>query len=354
MPYLSRALLLAVPCLAAALLAPGRADACSPAPPGLSASIPGNGESYPANAVLLFFGQQISLDAVTVNVIPPVGPTSALVPADVPFGLGSIAARIEQPPPPGHSVEIVGDFCPPEYMCEPQAITYYVASGDFTPPAAPTAVSFDVYDYPDWVSGGGDCTSDSDLGYWVHASVAPATSDEAPVVATITARENDTPNAVSTRSLVVTDGDLSVAFRLLVEQIAGEDPPEALCFDVTVTDTALNDAGSLNTICAPCRYRVDTDPMVPSFQPEEPAWTAADAYPGGPCKGEEGGGGSSGDGGGGAGAGGSDGGTGGGGGDDGVVGCACELERPARDAGTPLLLGALALGAARLRRRRRG
>lgn len=346
----SKALLLAIPCVAA-LLAPSPADACSPIPPGLYASIPETGETYPANAVLVLSGEQITLDGVTVTITPPIDPPPVLVPADVPFGLGAIAVRLEPPPPPGHMVDIAGEFCPPEYMCEPQVISYVVGAPDDAAPEAPTGVSFDVYDYPDYVSGGGDCTSDSDLGYWVHLMGKPAVAGESPVVYTIVARKTDTPEAVVSTSFVLKESSATVVFRLLAEQIAGADPAEALCFDVTVSDTALNAAPVTESMCLPCRVRVETSPADPYPQPEEPAWTPQDAYPGGPCKGDGGAGGGTAGSGGEGGEGGGGAASGGNGGDDAVVGCGCEIERPARGNGLLLLGVGLALATAWRRRR---
>ncbi|MBK8256866.1 MAG: hypothetical protein IPK82_29865 [Polyangiaceae bacterium] len=293
-----------------------------------------DGTSYPANAVILFYGQEITLDAVTVNVIPPVNPADhTLVQTAVPFTTGSIAAVIDPPVPAGHTVEIAGDFCPPEYGCEPQVITYTVTEPDLTAPPVPTNLSFGVFDYPDYISGGGDCTVDSDLGYFLHATNVPAASGESPVICTITTTKNGSAQVVDKRSMVVSTQDLSVVVRLFAEQVGAANPAEALCFEFSSVDTSLNALPAPAPLCTPCYYRVESSPANPSTQPEEPTWTNADVYPGGPCdNGVGGSGGTAGSGGtgaiGGSGAAGGSGAQGGGGNsqDDSVSGCTCSVE----------------------------
>ena len=300
----------------------GRADACSPPFPALTGSIPAMGETYPGNAAVFFLGYGISLDAVTVKVD---GQPASLTPAaDIDaLGLGSLSARVVPTPTPGQTVTIEGDFCGASNPCGNSSITFKAGEPDNAPPAAPSAISFDLHDYPDFKSSGGDCQNDSDLAWWIDVSATPPAASESRVVLHVEAFRDETfQEMVFAESTFVTASSTSLLSRHTVNVLNGAAAPEALCFRASVRDVAGNPASETVHVCAPCYYRKDAAGMGDFSPPAEPTWTAADIYPGGACNNGNGAGG-------GAGAGGSNGsgGAGGSGGETGGEGegCSCRV-----------------------------
>ena len=339
------------------------AHACSPPAPGLVASTPKNGDTYPANAALLFYGYDITLDALIVKVD---GQPATFVDAPdiASLGLGALVARISPEPEPGQTVEIAGSFCP-EVACEPSAITFTAGELDNAPPGSPTAISFDIHDHADFVSSGGDCQSDTDLTWYVRVdTVVGAGPSESAVALLVQAfRDASFQDIVFSESQLMTGASATVSRGTTVSVLGGEAAPEALCFRASVRDLSGNVSIPKVEVCKPCRYRKD-DAGGNDSHPPEPTWTSADVYPGGPCD-EGGSGGNGGGNGGNAGGGdggGGDAGSGGeaGGGDAGgengddvsVVGCSCRLPAGETSGSTAALLALLA-GAAAGRRRRR-
>src|SRR5262245_53912606 len=93
----------------AVFAAPGRADACSPPPPGLTSSTPADGDTYPGNAAVFFSGFDIALTGVTVTVDgqpASFGPPPANLPT-----VADLMATINPAPKAGQKVVISGDFC---------------------------------------------------------------------------------------------------------------------------------------------------------------------------------------------------------------------------------------------------
>jgi hypothetical protein len=324
----------------------GTADACSPPLPSLTSSIPATGETYPGNAAVFFLGYGISLDAVTVKIDGQ--PASFTAAADIDaLGLGTLSARIAPTPSKGQVVTIEGNFCEPANPCD-NTITFTAGDADNTPPAAPTAISFDIYDYPDFKSSGGDCQSDSDLAWWIDVSATPPAASESRVVLHVEAFRDETfKELVFAESTFINGPMTSLSSRHTINVLNGAAAPEALCFRASVRDVAGNPSGETVHACAPCNYRKDAAGMADFSAPPEPAWTAADIYPGGSCDNGNGAGG-----GGGAGGSNGSGGSGGsgetGGGDE---GCGCRL---AGSGSSDMGYAALALlSIAALARRRR-
>ena len=76
---------------------------------------------------------------------------------------------------------ISGDFCKAPGQCQPKTITFTAGPPDTDPPPLMDAVSYDVYDYADYKSSGGDCTTDSDLAFWVELQTkSPPAAGESP------------------------------------------------------------------------------------------------------------------------------------------------------------------------------
>jgi MYXO-CTERM domain-containing protein len=336
--------------LHAATAAP--AEACSPQPPGLSSSIPKDGDTYPANAALFFSGQGISLDNVQVKVD---GQSASLVPVPDPLlsKLAGYVVTVAPKPAAGQTVQISGDFCLPGAMCPPVSIKYTAGPDDTTAPPSPSAFSFNVHDYPDFTSSGGDCQSDSDLAYWLHIEGTAAQAGEAKVALLVEAfRDTGLSNLAFSRTLFASAPDTVLALRQLAGDLQGAPPPEAYSFRVTLFDAAGNKASSPATALRPCHFKTEGGDK-PFAPPAEPMWTAADIYPGGSCAG----GGAGGAGGGSAGSGGAGGnaGSGGNGGNDdvAVAGCSCSLPGPAGRQGPAVGLALAALAGLCARRRRR-
>ena len=73
------------------------ADACSPPLPGVTGSIPKDGETYPANAAIYFQGYNIGLGSVTVTVD---GQPASFTPAqDAATEFAPITARVTRGSP---------------------------------------------------------------------------------------------------------------------------------------------------------------------------------------------------------------------------------------------------------------
>ncbi len=324
----------------------GRADACSPPLPGLAGSIPSTGETYPGNAAVFFLGYDISLTSVSVKVDGQ--PASFMAAPDIDaLGLGSLAARIVPTPAKGQMVTIEGDFCPAASPCGNSVITFTAGDADNTPPAAPTTISFDLHDYPDFKSSGGDCQSDSDLGWWIDVEATPPAASESLVALRVEAFRDETfQEVVFAESTFLSSTKQSLSSHHTINVLNGADAPEAFCFRASLRDVAGNPASETVHACAPCNYREDAAGMPGFSPPSEPTWTPADIYAGGPCgDGAGGSGGSSGSGG----AGGS-----GGSGDDsggGDEGCGCRLAGGESSREGYAALALLALAAITRRRR---
>ena len=347
---MSSRIFLAVPLTALALVAAApRAHACSPLPPGVFSTLPVDGGNYPGNAAVMLQGQGTSpLEAVvTVDGQPA---TLKDVSKDRFSELGYYGVTVEPTPKEGQQVVITGTFCPPMTGCNPVTLHYQAAAPDTVAPPPIDLLSYSIYDYPDFKSSGGDCQSDSDLGWWLKLKATlPAALNESPLIYAIE-RFDDAAmggKVIAASGYVSASWSSTVSIRNTVNGLGGKPPTEAFCFRVKAYDTAGNTPSVSPVLCKPCNYRVDSAP-VGDFPPAEPTWTAADAFPGGACDSmttaaSTGAGG----------AGGGDG-SGGGGGGEAIGGCSF------RDAGegdtTSGLFGALALAlgaAVRSARRKR-
>lgn len=340
------ALVSSLTALAALTHAPS-AIACEPPLPGLTSSIPPAGSTYPSNGAIFFIGFDISLANVTVTANALPGPY-ALKPTSFPSDLG-LSATLDPPVPAGHTATISGDFCVQPGFCQPVTIDVAMGLPDTEPPAPVQLTSFNVYDYIDYKSSGGDCTSDSDVAYWLKLQAPAPTFDSAQVFYTVEAyRDASLQDLVITRSgFVQSEGEISVELRLMASQLGGKPAAEALCFVVKTQDAAGNTPDETSAVlCKPCFSRVGVTPDMGFGPPPEPQWTAADAYPGGPCDM-----GTSSSSSGGAGGGG---GSGGGGDGDSFGGCGCRTSSEgSTGAALSLALALSAIGAAARRRRAR-
>ena len=210
--------------------------------------------------------------------------------------------------------EVEGAFCD---GCKPVVIHYTASAPDVSAPPPPSGVSFDIHDYVDFKSSGGDCQIDSDLAWWIDIEEAPAAPDEARVIVTVEAfRDMALQDLAFARSSFVSGEKTTVLVRSLATLLNGAEAPDALCFRASALDSAGNKAGTPAVVCKPCHYRTDSGQAAPDVSPSEPEWSAADQFPGGTClDGAGGGGGAGGAGGNGSGgfgaAGGSDAGEGG-------------------------------------------
>lgn len=315
-------------------------EACSPPLPGLYSTIPQNGEQYPANAAIFVSGYGISLDAVAVTVDGAPASLVHAAPIEA-LGIATFAVLVSPPPMVGQTVEVKGDFCPPESMCEPQAFTFVATEADISAPPAPSALSFNLYDYPDFKSSGGDCQNDSDLAWWITAAGEPASATESRVLLTIEGfRGADFKDLAFSTSTFLTADAATVSVHQTIGVLNGLAAPDALCIRATTMDAAGNKSAGSASACEPCNYRKDASPATSDWVPAEPEWTAADVFPGGPCDMGSGVGGS--------------GGAGSGGGTSGDVtfgGCGCHIE--GNDASMAPSLAFAALAAALLRAARR-
>ena len=156
--------------------------ACSPPAPGLRNTMPADGGTYPANGIVLFFGDGIALDAtVTVD-----GAPASLVQAtEFPVGfVGGMGARVQPEPAAGQEVIITGDFCSdevdPSFGCEVQTVRFVTTDAE-RPATCAIERELRGLRSSDFRSGGGDCQSDSDLAWFVHVDSAAPEAGGTPV-----------------------------------------------------------------------------------------------------------------------------------------------------------------------------
>ena len=255
------------------------AEACDPGEPFLQGTLPADGAVHPGNAALLFDGFNISITAVTVTVDEQ---PAALVPADFDDNLAEIAAFVEPAPTEGQVVALSGPFCE---GCEPVTITYTAGPPDVTAPKPIVESSFfALYDHADFMSGGGDCMTDSDLTLYVHLSQeSPAFGD--PSLFRVGWDPDGEGDAGFHRTVRVDAESHVLALSLVSEQLGGKDPLTEVCLDITALDLAGNAAETFQ-LCPACFARTDeVEHGVDT--PAEPAWTEADGVPGSPCAGAE-------------------------------------------------------------------
>ena len=200
--------------------------------------------------------------------------------------LGYFGVTVEPTPQEGQSVVITGTFCPPATTCNPVTLHYQATAPDTVAPAPIELLSYDIYDYPDFKSGGGDCQFDSDFAWWLKLKgTVPTALNESPLIYAIE-RYDDASLAggplIATSGYVAASWSSSATIRSTVNELDGRPLPEAFCFRVKTYDTAGNTPSVSPVLCKPCNYRVDSVPNG-DFPPAEPMWTAADVYAGGPC-----------------------------------------------------------------------
>jgi len=278
---------LAVPFAALTLIASApRARACSPQPPGVYGTIPADGEKYPGNAAVILQGDSISPTEATVTVD---GQPATLkdVSKTLFSEIGLLGVVVEPTPTAGQNVVITGTFCGPGFGCNPVTLHYQATAADTTPPPAINLVSFNILDYPDFKSGGGDCQSDSDFAWWLHLKAqTPVQATDGAVIYSVEGYRDASLSGgpvFTARGFVTESWNPVVTIRRTIDALDGKALPAAACFRVKAYDSAGNTPSiSSELLCKPCNYRVDPTPGTGSA-PSEPTWTAADVYPGGTC-----------------------------------------------------------------------
>jgi MYXO-CTERM domain-containing protein len=284
---MKRPLQILLPLIAAATLYSAPAEACSPPQPGLYDTFPLDGMTYPANGSVLFGGYGIHLGNVGVTVD---GAPAALVQPnseDAMARLASIVAQVEPQPLAGQLVVISGTFCDDDFgNCEPTTISYTASEPDEIAPSAAGffEVTYDVYDHTQTDAGVGSCQGNSGVHYYLHvdSNMNETLGDSTtPVFWVVTGSSNSAADP-SFQYVYQADSptlDVSLAF----DDIAVVDAPE-ICVDVALMDAAGNVLGVVADSCSACMYRNDDDGSTDGTAfIDEPAWTSADAYPGGLC-----------------------------------------------------------------------
>lgn len=258
---------------ALSVFAPRIADACSPGEPFLQGTVPVDGATYPANAALLFDGFFISPVGIGVTVD---GQPAALVEAEYATGLSEWVMLVEPAPQEGQTVVVSGSFCE---GCEDVMITYTAGPPDLAAPQPIAADAlFGIYDHADFVSSGGDCQSDSDLSFYFDLAQMPG--GESPNFFKIEWDPDGEGAAGFSKTVRASADALEVAVSVVTEQLGGADPLKDLCVQVTAFDAA-NNAAEPFELC-PCFFRKD-DIETGLDTPAEPEWTDADGVPGSAC-----------------------------------------------------------------------
>ncbi|MCY1068079.1 MYXO-CTERM sorting domain-containing protein [Nannocystis sp. RBIL2] len=264
---------------ALAFFVPRIADACGASLPELRESVPADGDTYPANAALLFWGEAISVDKVTVTVD---GEPAALVAFD--GGLAPLMVQVEPEPLPGQKVVVAGEFCAEGDNCA-ASITFTAGEPDFVAPAPIVEASFfAVFEHAPFSYSNGCTQFEAAQAMYVHLEQAAPAAGEALVLFQVTWKPGEEVDANSIRLTArgVTPTTIeSVA--LPAEHFGSADVRTDVCLEVVARDAAGNEAPPFE-LCPPCFMRSDDTPLPSaSTAPPEPVWTEADAVPGSAC-----------------------------------------------------------------------
>ncbi|WAS99183.1 MYXO-CTERM sorting domain-containing protein [Nannocystis punicea] len=261
---------------------PRLADACGATPSELRETVPADGDTYPANAALMFWGDGLSVDKVTVTID---GEPAALVPAPLVEGLGALAVKVEPEPLPGQVVVVAGEFCDENDNC-PASITFTAGEPDVTVPAPVVEASFfAVFEHaPLILPGGCDGGFQVDQTIYVHLEQPAPTAGEAASFFEVTwdPGEEFEPSALR-RTARALEPTTILPIALPADRFGGADVSTDVCFEVVARDAAGN-ASAPFELCPPCFMRADAAPLPDSSEaPPEPLWTEADAVPGSAC-----------------------------------------------------------------------
>lgn len=266
---------------ALAFFVPRIADACGASLPELHESVPADGDTYPANAALLFWGEAISVDKVTVTVD---GEPAALVHAEFAQGLAPLVVKVEPEPLPGQTVVVAGEFCTEPDNCQ-ASITFTAGEPDVVAPAPNVEASFfALFEHAPFSYMQGCTQFEAAQALYVHLEQAPPAAGEALVLFKVTWNPGDEVDA-SAISLTErgVEATTIVSEALTAEHFGGADVRTAVCLEVLARDAAGNAAPPFE-LCPPCFMRSDATPLpAGSSAPPEPLWTDADAVPGSAC-----------------------------------------------------------------------
>ncbi|MDC0720265.1 MYXO-CTERM sorting domain-containing protein [Nannocystis bainbridge] len=260
---------------------PRLADACGATLPELHESVPADGDTYPANAALLFWGDGITLDKVTVTVD---GEPAALVDAPLAAGLAPLAAKVEPEPQPGQTVVVAGEFCGEGENC-PASISFIAGARDVTAPSPDVEKSFfAVFEHAQYTMTSGCDQFEIEQTLYVHLEQPAPTAGEA---LPLFVMEWDPGGEFEGHGLHRTARGPSsttvVPITLAVDRLGGADVRTDVCLEVVAIDAAGNAAAPFE-LCPPCFVRTDEAPQPDgSGPPDEPVWSDADAVPGSAC-----------------------------------------------------------------------
>jgi len=260
---------------------PRLADACGATPPGLTASLPIDGASHPGNAALLFWGSELSLEAVTVTVD---GEPATLVPAPFADGLAALAVAVEPAPQAGQTVVLAGKFCQEPTDCD-AALTYTVSAPDLAAPAPIVDASFfAVYDHVPFQLQGGCEQTTVERTLYVHLQQPAPAAGEAPVFFRVEWEGEEDPGAgLIRRTEQAIEETTIIPIGLDANTLGMADVLSEVCLEVVARDAAGN-ASEPFELCPPCFLHEDEAPIDASASlPPEPAWAEAEAVPGSAC-----------------------------------------------------------------------
>ncbi|PCC75381.1 MYXO-CTERM domain-containing protein [Nannocystis exedens] len=260
---------------------PRLADACGASPAELHESVPADGETYPANAALLFWGDAISVDKVTVTVD---GEPAALVPAAFAEGLAPLAVKVEPEPQPGQTVVVAGEFCAENDGC-PASITFTAGEPDVAAPATLAEASFfAVLEHAPFQFTSGCDQWEIAQTMYVHLEQPAPAAGEALVLFEVTWDGGEELGGSGIRRVARgLEPTTIVPVALNSGTLGAADVRTDVCLEVVARDAAGNAAAPFE-LCPPCFMRVDEAPLADgSTLPPEPLWTEADAVPGSAC-----------------------------------------------------------------------
>jgi MYXO-CTERM domain-containing protein len=266
---------------ALAFFLPRIADACGASLPELHESVPADGDTYPANAALLFWGEALSVEKVTVTVD---GEPATLVHAEFAQGLAPLVVKVEPEPLPGQTVVVAGDFCGEGDIC-PASITFTAGERDVVAPAPIVEASFfALFEHAPFSFTSGCDQFEAAQSMYVHLEQAAPAAGEALVLFRVTWEPGEdadgNPIFLTARGVEPTTIE-SVA--LTTENFGSADVRTDVCLEVVARDAAGNEAPPFE-LCPPCFMRSDETPLPSaSTAPPEPVWTEADAVPGSAC-----------------------------------------------------------------------
>ena len=251
--------------------------ACAQSPTEIYNSYPKAGETHPANYALIFQGESIEPELLSVTVA---GRPAELVSA---YDVSPQAWRIAPMPTPGDTVIIDGKPCrETAFECQPFSLTFTAGDPQNTPPKPPASAYFSVHEYPTSEEGRGDCEEESEFTVYTQIDKGE-NEDLALMEVTLFDRRAPKPSGPRFFFGLRTRVNFSIG-QMLVSTPATPtiDDARNYCLRITTRNLGGQESEPMD-FCIPCAYHADDDMWESAG---EPNWDDA-TKAGGACTAED-------------------------------------------------------------------